>query len=800
MLVVDVTSAHSASDDVLRPLLERTGDVRGAPGRVCYLHAPPGLGASHLVMAWLRRRDLWSRVTWCRGDDAASIRGARGAILVLEGSALPPDSREFEALVSGHERVIVIGTSAVQSWRAAGADVFTSDSLQLTTAEIAGVAERRQLDLTDAALGELASATAGWPVLVDLVLDAYGPGERVAGMDLGLAEARPHVAARVLRLLSTEQQTLIRLLAVSGGLIAEELEALGVLGVAGELRRSGLAKKDRADGPLTHRLLSLVGDAVAASVEPATADTILARLAEQREKLGVLDRGLGFARAAKAWPLVSRIIDRWGTEIAFSPHARLLQQVTWEIPPKELTRYPGAWHRAEYVGLLPLGRAPVRFPAAEDYPKLLERGAAPLVLKRAVMALVARRVHQRHADALEIVRRFRPFAERTVRPLHGRIASVTSYWFLQAGVALELAGEWDEATRYYRLGWQASRYDVTEVSTVDLAGKLATQAAWRGDAGEAEDWLAKKPTDLDPEQWYTLHVLSGFQQAAAVLAADRLDREQGERQIVELRRPTRSDEFWSWRLAAEVHHLLAWGEVQRARDAVRAGRRDHPESMAGDGYHAQMVCWLDAEIALAAGHGNRARRLIDQLEDPALAAPLAARLALLTGDLERAGTVTSLALRRSATRRQATQMLLIQAIVAHRRGDQALAATALARAIGQVRVAHDLRALCTVPRAALAALAADSVALQRLLERVDEAGGVQIHPDQVELVDLSDRETAVLEQLVRGRSLREAADELFVSVNTVKSQARALYRTLGVSDRTALAEEALRLGLVEPAD
>src|SRR5690606_33629828 len=110
-----------------------------------------------------------------------------------------------------------------------------------------------------------------------------------------------------------------------------------------------------------------------------------------------------------------------------------------------------------------------------------------------------------------------------------------------------------------------------------------------------------------------------------------------------------------------------------------------------------------------------------------------------------------------------------------------LAATALARAIGQVRVAHDLRALCTVPRAALAALAADSVALQRLLERVDEAGGVQIHPDQVELVDLSDRETAVLEQLVRGRSLREAADELFVSVNTVKSQARVLYRTLGVS-------------------
>lgn len=56
-----------------------------------------------------------------------------------------------------------------------------------------------------------------------------------------------------------------------------------------------------------------------------------------------------------------------------------------------------------------------------------------------------------------------------------------------------------------------------------------------------------------------------------------------------------------------------------------------------------------------------------------------------------------------------------------------------------------------------------------------------------ESIGLTARELAVLRELARGSSTRGTADELGVSINTVKTQLRSLYRKLGVTTR----EEAL---------
>jgi LuxR family maltose regulon positive regulatory protein len=48
---------------------------------------------------------------------------------------------------------------------------------------------------------------------------------------------------------------------------------------------------------------------------------------------------------------------------------------------------------------------------------------------------------------------------------------------------------------------------------------------------------------------------------------------------------------------------------------------------------------------------------------------------------------------------------------------------------------------------------------------------------------LSDREQAVLRMLAGPLSLRDVGAELFVSHNTIKAHARAIYRKLGVSSR-----------------
>jgi DNA-binding NarL/FixJ family response regulator len=66
---------------------------------------------------------------------------------------------------------------------------------------------------------------------------------------------------------------------------------------------------------------------------------------------------------------------------------------------------------------------------------------------------------------------------------------------------------------------------------------------------------------------------------------------------------------------------------------------------------------------------------------------------------------------------------------------------------------------------------------------VRELPAEPIIPDPDEESLLSDRELAVLQSLMRNSSVSAIAAELVVSVNTVKSQLKSVYRNLGVSSR-----------------
>ncbi len=63
-------------------------------------------------------------------------------------------------------------------------------------------------------------------------------------------------------------------------------------------------------------------------------------------------------------------------------------------------------------------------------------------------------------------------------------------------------------------------------------------------------------------------------------------------------------------------------------------------------------------------------------------------------------------------------------------------------------------------------------------------------------VILTPREREVLTALASPDSLAQIAARLHVSVNTIKSQVRSLYRRMGVSSRHEVIAEATRLGLV----
>src|SRR5204862_978847 len=80
-------------------------------------------------------------------------------------------------------------------------------------------------------------------------------------------------------------------------------------------------------------------------------------------------------------------------------------------------------------------------------------------------------------------------------------------------------------------------------------------------------------------------------------------------------------------------------------------------------------------------------------------------------------------------------------------------------------------------------------ALEREAETIPEAAGAG--------AGLTPAELRLLPFLATHLSFREIGERLFVSRNTIKTQAISVYRKLGVTSRSEAIECAARLGLVE---
>jgi DNA-binding NarL/FixJ family response regulator len=70
-------------------------------------------------------------------------------------------------------------------------------------------------------------------------------------------------------------------------------------------------------------------------------------------------------------------------------------------------------------------------------------------------------------------------------------------------------------------------------------------------------------------------------------------------------------------------------------------------------------------------------------------------------------------------------------------------------------------------------------------------------PEKDTRVYLSEREIEVLRLVARGTTNKEIAEELIVSVNTIKPRLRSIFGKLGVKGRTHAVAEAVRLGILE---
>jgi LuxR family maltose regulon positive regulatory protein len=253
---------------------------------------------------------------------------------------------------------------------------------------------------------------------------------------------------------------------------------------------------------------------------------------------------------------------------------------------------------------------------------------------------------------------------------------------------------------------------------------------------------------------------------------------------------------------------LRYGDVERAQRAVSRARQDVADWRVPVRI-AALLSAVDADVLLAAGRGADALRAADEARRLGWgeAALVQAKLALSDGDPARALELTADGLSGSPRMLRpstAIELRALSAVASHQRGNDDVALELVEQALSLAE-----------PEGYLSPFLAVGAPLRELLVRRIRAGtahrslagelGEALDPQVAGLPErrtalllepLSDRETAVLRYLPTALSKAEIASEMFVSVNTVKTHMKNIYRKLDVTDRAHAVRRARTLHLV----
>jgi LuxR family maltose regulon positive regulatory protein len=244
---------------------------------------------------------------------------------------------------------------------------------------------------------------------------------------------------------------------------------------------------------------------------------------------------------------------------------------------------------------------------------------------------------------------------------------------------------------------------------------------------------------------------------------------------------------------------------------ILRGAQQELERLNGPYVMAASLREWEARLLAATGQIEQARALVSTSDEPrpASAATLAVRAELQLAEGDPVGAVATLrpCLDGSApplVAYQRLETLLLDAVAHQRLGDLDAAATSLEHAL-QVAEPEGYRQVFWNLGEEVHALllrqqqrgTAHPQLLTELLERPTLSAVPSALPPPVALAaPLTEREQAVLGFLDSDLSTRQIADELYVSVNTVRSQVRRIYRKLNASCRGDAVRRARHLRLL----
>jgi LuxR family transcriptional regulator, maltose regulon positive regulatory protein len=814
--------------------------------------APAGWGKTVLLASWARARRasmpiVWIGVepgtvpdVWARLASALLTESARGSPADVMGTLQrrlaapgPPVTvvldgvphNDVDGLLTGIERLLDIGGQRLRlvigcrrdpdlplyRWRIA--DELTQigpASLSLTLQETGALVAAHGVGLGEPAVAELHGLVDGWPAAVRIAAVAMQghpePESIVSTLPQHDPLLREYVAREVLGPVDDNLRSVLSHVSVLDRMTPELLEALTGRGDAHDilhtLERANLVVL-QSNGPVAwyrfHPLLRPLLYDELCQREPELLPVLHARASLYFEHAAAAD-AIRHALAARNWDRAATLVhDRWPSILPGSRQPTL--RGTVPMPPPEAQQNP--W--------LALAFAAERLDAGDPQSAggflHIAQQSWPDTLPASVMAAF-RLAHAYHCDDL-------PDLEALVEPAaldggcHDSVGDVVrTLAMLVAGSARLYDGDIEAAEPLLARGLDLAEQRGMTQSQIAALRQLAVLNMVRATLNAAEQY-ANRTLDLayrhligrSADTFWAELVLAEvcYQQDRIAAAAFRLDRALGAGCLVETT-PAGVVAMVRARIGATTG-------TPRAALARLAEARRQLTVVAPLPALARSVVLAEAQLRLACGDVRAAHRLLEEysLDNPlpAWSAVIRGRLLLIEGRSAEAATVLWPFLEKPQPSRLwqiEANLLYAQACVAL--ADRAGAGRCLERALAIADVEGIRR-----PFTELGAIAWEMLAhyvpsdsghrnlAERIAADLSAPAATAVRPASLN-EPLTSRELTVLRYLQSMMSTAEIAEVLYLSVNTVKTHLKSIYRKLGTGRRRDAVERARELQLL----
>ncbi|GAA1499047.1 helix-turn-helix transcriptional regulator [Paeniglutamicibacter kerguelensis] len=350
-----------------------------------------------------------------------------------------------------------------------------------------------------------------------------------------------------------------------------------------------------------------------------------------------------------------------------------------------------------------------------------------------------------------------------------------------------------EALEVVELGVAADhRHDRSESDM--YAGTLrAYLHALRGDIHMAKAQLLESR----PEHWSnpatSAYFAAPFRLTSFLCALEEQRFDEAERWLELLQIDQEGNEFWPAIRLAESVLAIVNGETTASLVRMQNYLVREREQPVAQKVGRQMLIDASSLLNLATGDASGAHRVTLKSTNPVAKRLLQARVRLAEGDAAEVLRLCATVGVPVSPRPRFEQAVLVLAATLQQNNRPAIGGAmrlvaALSDEFGlgialNLLPAPDLERVLSHARSMKVRLVVDDNAISNI-------------PGGLGRVVLSERERAVLGELVSTASVAEIAERQFVSVNTVKSQLRSVYRKLGVSERAAAIDAARVQGLL----